>query len=125
MKYSIYVRATGEITDNIITGNPHSRIKSGEGFVDGWFDPALYQVVDGEAVQVAQPPEEDEFVIDHLRAHRDALLAQSDWTQMPDSPLSESDREAYRQYRQALRDVPLQYSHIEEVENWPQVGDYQ
>jgi len=38
------------------------------------------------------------------RAQRDEELAISDWTQMPDSPLSASDKEEWRVYRQALRD---------------------
>lgn len=38
------------------------------------------------------------------RAHRNALLAASDWTQMPDAPV---DAEAWRKYRQTLRDHPL------------------
>ena len=42
------------------------------------------------------------------REKRDKLLAETDWTQLPDSPLSEDLREAYRVYRQALRDIPSQ-----------------
>lgn len=37
------------------------------------------------------------------RRKRDALLAQSDWTQLADSPV---DRAAWAEYRQALRDLP-------------------
>lgn len=43
-----------------------------------------------------------------LRAQRDALLAACDWTQMPDSPVSDALRAAWRAYRQALRDVSRQ-----------------
>ena len=41
-----------------------------------------------------------------LRAERDRRLAECDWTQVPDVPLSEEEREAWRKYRQALRDLP-------------------
>jgi hypothetical protein len=41
-----------------------------------------------------------------LRAERDALLAASDWTQMPDAPLDGEARAAYATYRQKLRDFP-------------------
>jgi hypothetical protein len=41
-----------------------------------------------------------------IRAQRDALLAQSDWTQMPDVTLS--TKEAWAVYRQALRDITQQ-----------------
>lgn len=39
------------------------------------------------------------------RDQRDALLAASDWTQVPDAPV---DQAAWADYRQALRDVPEQ-----------------
>lgn len=41
-----------------------------------------------------------------LRLARDRLLAACDWTQMPDNALTADQREAWRVYRQALRDVP-------------------
>ncbi len=40
-----------------------------------------------------------------LRYYRDILLKQSDWTQLPDSPV---DKLAWATYRQALRDLPAQ-----------------
>ena len=42
------------------------------------------------------------------REMRDKLLAETDWTQLLDSPLSDELREAYRIYRQALRNIPSQ-----------------
>lgn len=41
-----------------------------------------------------------------IRARRDGLLRQSDWTQLPDVP--PATKEAWAIYRQALRDVTLQ-----------------
>ena len=41
-----------------------------------------------------------------LRIYRDTRLALSDWTQMPDSPLSDEKKQAWANYRQALRDLP-------------------
>lgn len=38
-----------------------------------------------------------------LRRQRNAFLSESDWTQLPDAPV---DRNAWAQYRQALRDLP-------------------
>jgi hypothetical protein len=46
------------------------------------------------------------------------LLKDSDWTQMPDSPLSEEDKAVWKVYRQALRDVPAQRGFPFDVE-WP------
>lgn len=41
-----------------------------------------------------------------VRIERNERLAACDWTQMPDSPLSEGDVAAWRSYRQQLRDLP-------------------
>ncbi len=41
-----------------------------------------------------------------IREYRNRLLAESDWTQVPDAQLSDDEREVWREYRQALRDVP-------------------
>ena len=38
------------------------------------------------------------------RTVRDELLKASDWTQMPDSPLSDSKKAEWATYRQQLRD---------------------
>ena len=41
-----------------------------------------------------------------LRSQRNALLTASDWTQLPDAPLTDKLKGAWREYRQALRDLP-------------------
>ena len=48
------------------------------------------------------------------RTDRDALLADCDWTQMPDSPLTDAKKTEWATYRQALRDLS---SHA----NWPYI----
>jgi hypothetical protein len=40
-----------------------------------------------------------------VRWWRNALLTESDWSQVPDNSLSEEQRESWRQYRQELRDI--------------------
>ncbi len=42
-----------------------------------------------------------------MRAVRNDLLAQSDWTQVADAPV---DRQAWATYRQALRDFPATWT---------------
>ena len=44
------------------------------------------------------------------RRRRDELLGASDWTQLPDAPLTDEQRAAWRAYRLALRDVSVQPS---------------
>ena len=41
-----------------------------------------------------------------LRFQRDKLLIKSDWTQLPDSPLSDAKKLEWATYRQQLRDIP-------------------
>lgn len=50
------------------------------------------------------------------RSRRDSLLNLSDWTQTVDSPLSESDKEAWRNYRTALRGLPATIATFETAE---------
>lgn len=47
-----------------------------------------------------------------LRMWRDRLLAESDWTQMPDSPLTDSQKTQWATYRQSLRDMTDTYSTV-------------
>ena len=49
----------------------------------------------------------DEWLVERMRLHRDRLLAESDWTQLPDAPV---DRVAWAAYRQALRDFPATWT---------------
>lgn len=42
-----------------------------------------------------------------IREERKILLIESDWTQMPDSPLTEEQKAEWATYRQALRDMTL------------------
>jgi hypothetical protein len=58
----------------------------------------------------------------NLRSMRNAKLSNSDWTQMPDSPLTEQQRAEWAAYRQSLRDVPQDNANaisLDEVQ-WPQ-----
>ena len=45
-----------------------------------------------------------------LRALRNSLLLQTDYTQLPDSPLTADQKAAYQTYRQQLRDLPATYA---------------
>lgn len=46
-----------------------------------------------------------EQLAEEVRAERDRLLIQSDWTQLPDAPV---EQVAWAAYRQALRDITAQ-----------------
>jgi hypothetical protein len=58
----------------------------------------------------------DAMNLSQVRNQRDQLLAQSDWTQMADSPLAVEQKAAWAAYRQELRDLPANISSA--IENW-------
>ena len=66
----------------------------------------------------AVEPNLSNILIQKIRSRRNQLLRDSDWTQMPDSPLPEEEKTAWQTYRQALRDVPQQEGFPENV-TWP------
>jgi len=50
---------------------------------------------------------------EQIKLWRNAQLARTDWTQLPDAPV---DKEAWATYRQALRDLPAQGGSADEAE---------
>ena len=44
-----------------------------------------------------------------IRAKRNGLLQESDWTQLPDVPLTQVKKDEWKLYRQKLRDMPQNY----------------
>ena len=59
-----------------------------------------------------------EMRIGMLKDAREELLKRTDWTQLPDSPLSPELKQEWAVYRQALRDMPAQPGFPENV-NFP------
>ena len=57
-----------------------------------------------------------------IRAKRNNLLTTTDWTLGNDSPLSDEQKEAYRVYRQALRDITKQEDFPHHVD-WPIISE--
>jgi hypothetical protein len=45
-----------------------------------------------------------------MRYQRDGFLVACDWTQLPDSPLSDADKAEWATYRQQLRDFPATWT---------------
>ena len=46
---------------------------------------------------------------------RNALLSESDWSQVADNSLTEIKKEEWRQYRQALRDITTTYEDPKDI----------
>jgi len=56
----------------------------------------------------------DSVLIIRMKARRNGLLNQSDWTQLPDNPIS--NKAAYATWRQQLRDFPTGWTPAETVD---------
>lgn len=56
---------------------------------------------------------------EQIRARRDKLLRDTDWTQVPDVPLPDSLKAEFTTYRAALRNVPSDFASPADVQ-WPQ-----
>ena len=69
-----------------------------------------------EARQAEYLAAETEMLNDLNRETRNELLAESDWTQANDSPLTDDVKTSWATYRTALRNLPTN-------ENWPSLED--
>ena len=76
----------------------------------------LARMLGGELILGKTQAEKDEEKAQEIRAKRDRLLSQTDWTQTVDNPLAGD--EDITAYRQALRDIPEQTGFPWNVE-WP------
>jgi len=102
ISYTKYITATGVIVGSGVTNSQLSDIplENSQSIIEGVFDVEKYKIIDGEAVE-----QTIDFWI-AVRIERNNLLSESDWTQMSDSPLSDSKKTEWATYRQSLRDLP-------------------
>lgn len=70
-----------------------------------------------EPPPVPEPTQEEKEQA--IRNERNLRLTFTDWTQLPDAPLTAEQKAAYAKYRQALRDVPAQSGFPDAIE-WPE-----
>ena len=73
--------------------------------IDGCWQ-VRWDIVDADPEQIVHF--EDTVAPLRAKTYRDALLQQSDWTQLPDAPLSEEKKIEWTNYRVSLRNVPAQ-----------------
>jgi len=75
---------------------------------DQLVDPFEYRVTNEKTLE--KKPEDQtklqEEALVRMRKRRNAMLRASDWTQLPDVRLSSKEVSAWRDYRDALRDLP-------------------
>lgn len=95
---------------NPLTGNLWAGIADVKSFV------AAYPHVWTLYSSLPSQEEQDARTASNNRMKRNQLLADSDWTQMPDSPLADEAKTSWATYRSSLRSLP-------EHENWPSLED--
>ena len=83
-----------EVLDSQPTNREGFLETSNDNVLPGWF----YTGSDVSATKT--------LTADEVREERNKLLVNSDWTQLSDSPLTDSKKAEWATYRQALRDYP-------------------
>jgi hypothetical protein len=132
VNYVQYDTQTGQIF-----GSGGAQLESVEGvsgylIVEQQVDNTKFKVENNQLVALSAKPgfyyyynyTTDQWVYDETSnasaviAQRDQLLYASDWTQIPNNPLTPALQDEWAVYRQALRDVPSQQGYPATV-NWP------
>tara|TARA_B100001093_G_C26827123_1_gene1014524 strand:- start:877 stop:1269 length:393 start_codon:yes stop_codon:yes gene_type:complete len=130
MKSYVIYNLDGEILRcGAVSDNSFSDIQDAstefELLVDWPIDVENYKVVD--KTLVLKPDEElvsesQNMDLVLFRQQRDGMLSASDWTQSPDSPLSDTKKSEWATYRQQLRDLPSTTTDPSSP-SWPQKPD--
>ena len=77
------------------------------------------EIVDYHLESISMAEKATEILKEEVRQKRNRLLLESDWTQFPDSPITDPVEQAkWREYRQALRDITKQ-ANYPNVVYWP------
>ena len=109
-EYGVYpVTPADQPVDDHTKNLERTAVRSGDGWVEQWTE------VDASADEITA---RTEAKAQDIRAERDERLAACDWTQIADSPLSDSDKTAWATYRQTLRDLPSSDGFPHDV-TWP------
>lgn len=112
-EYSIYDTATGLVIQSGIAdteADVQRVVQSGQAYVNEKHKTGYIKIIDGEVSSVDHTDPES-----LNRNTRDELLQAADWTQVPDSPLTDTKKTEWATYRQALRDLT---NHS----NWPNLN---
>lgn len=124
MNYTIYIKNTGEIVKNLFCNNiSEQQISNLQDYVEGIYDHNSYYIQNKIPIPIPNKPEgkyyvfdfetkqwvlDDNIAIKDVLSKRNSLLYISDWTQIPNNPLTAEQQAAWATYRQELRDIPQQ-----------------
>lgn len=100
--------------------------RDGESVIEGIADDSTQMIINGVVCDKPEPEgltDEELIAIaqPEIRARRNERLIKSDWTQFQDSPLSDTKKLEWADYRQVLRDIPDTYSGATSIDDiiWP------
>ena len=82
-------------------------------------DGIYYDLTEAEEAELDAQRDEADLDMSPIRNYRTARLASSDWTQIGDATLGDHTAEEWRTYRQALKDIPQNYTRVSDVV-WPE-----
>ena len=89
----------GKVTEvNVVTGEQTTR-----------------DMTESEEKNISSPAPSESAQLDALRYERNMLLKETDWMSLPDAPTMS---DAWKKYRQELRDITKTYKSLEDVK-WP------
>jgi hypothetical protein len=133
MNYTIYSVINGQILRNLETsGDINQQIQPNEAYIDGIFVGTDYYIENNQPQVIPTKPSKysifdyttKQWVLDENQAisdvlqKRNTLLYASDWTQIPNNPLSVALQAEWATYRQELRDISKQSGYPYNV-IWP------
>lgn len=128
MKHYIVYDASGLILRTGVCADQDFQIQANndELIIEGIADDSTQMIIYGVVCDKPEPAENtvEELIAllqPEVRFKRNTKLTRSDWTQFPDSPLSDSKKAEWATYRQALRDIPENYPEATSIDDiiWP------
>lgn len=108
-------------TGTCLESDMHLQCGEDQYIMQGLADDASQKIVDGTIVDKdVDPLSRDaakENCMEKLKEKRDILLNKTDFTQSSDAPFTADKKKQYAEYRQQLRDLPLQYINETDIKN--------
>lgn len=122
MIYTIYTIQTGQIVGVVQSNNIEVQLSEGQAYLEGSYNDTQFYIENSLPVQIPAQPndfcvfdyttkswvQDSSLAISYNLQKRLDLLYLSDWTQIPNNPLTAEQQAAWATYRQELRDIPQQ-----------------
>lgn len=122
MTYTIFNKFTGQILRIVVAIDINSQLGANELYIDGNYDDSLYYIQNNQPIFFPKKP--NQYAVFDWSTHqwiddinsasssvlntRNTLLYSSDWTQIPNGPLTDKQQTSWAAYRQDLRDITTQ-----------------